>query len=62
VSDRPDEQLPCEDADDDRRQAIENVGEKPDRGGELAAAVLRQIKARAHTNGQSDQACHPYED
>src|ERR1041385_6882329 len=52
---RPDDKRPADDADDDRRRAVQDVGDEPHQPPEASRAVLRQVDSGADANGHADQ-------
>src|SRR5438094_117693 len=55
VSHRPDQPGPGEDADNDRRCAVENIRHEPDRPAEAPRAVLGEVQSRPDADRQADQ-------
>src|ERR1041384_3814067 len=52
---RPDDERPADDADDDRRRAVQDVGDEPHEPPEASRAVPRQVDSGADANGHADQ-------
>src|SRR6266487_2050040 len=51
----PDNEGPCHDADDDRRRAVQHVGNEPHNEPELSGPVLGEIHAGANADRDADQ-------
>src|SRR6266550_3531265 len=62
VPSRPDDERPPLDPDDDRRRAVQNVGDEPDQESHPARSVLRQVQPGADADGDADERREPDDD